>query len=105
MPPTRRTTLASAVAPLAARLSAQPPVRKIERWDRFELRIEGPRDGNPFLDVRLSAEFRQQHRTIQVVGFYDGDGAYKVRFSPDNEGEWPYITPTNPPDLHGPPPP
>ena len=101
MTPTRRTILASALAPLAARLSAQSPPRKIERWDRFELQLEGPRDGNPFLDVHLSADFRQQHRTVQVDGFYDGDGAYKVRFSPDNEGEWTYVTRSNRRELDG----
>ena len=43
----------------------------------------------------------QQHRTIQVDGFYDGDGAYKVRFSPDTEGEWTLRTHSNRPELDG----
>jgi hypothetical protein len=85
--PTRRAVLAGALATWAGRLSAQSPASDIERWGRFELQIAGPRDGNPFLDVQFSAEFRQQHRGVQVDGFYDGSGAYKVRFSPDAEGE------------------
>src|ERR1039458_3581324 len=85
---TRRTILASALAPLASRLAAQPAARHIERWDRFEISLAGPPEGNPFLDVQVSAEFRQQHRGVQVDGCYDGGGAYKVRFSPDAEGEW-----------------
>ena len=101
MTPTRRNILASALAPLAARLAAQSPPRRIERWDRFELQLEGPRDGNPFLDVRLSAEFRQQHRTVQVDGFYDGGGVYKVRFSPDSEGEWTFVARSNRRELDG----
>src|ERR1035441_1479545 len=74
---TRRTILASALAPLASRLAAQPAARHIERWDRFEISLAGPPDGNPFLDVQFSAEFRQQHRGVQVDGFYDGGGAYR----------------------------
>jgi hypothetical protein len=101
MTPTRRGILVGALAPLAARLAAQSPPRKIERWDRFELQLEGPRDGNPFLDVRLSADFRQQHRSVQVDGFYDGDGTYRVRFSPDKEGEWTYVTHSNRRELDG----
>ena len=86
---------------MASRLSAQSPASDIERWDRFELQLAGPRDGNPFLDVQVSAEFRQQHRSVVVDGFYDGGGAYKVRFSPDAEGEWSYFTHSNRPELDG----
>src|ERR1035437_2081028 len=101
MKPTRRTVLAGALAPLAARLAAQSPARPIERRDRFELQLAGPAEGNPFLDVRFSAEFRQQHRAVQVDGFYDGGGVYKVRFAPDAEGEWSYVTRRNGGELDG----
>src|SRR5450759_2865573 len=101
MQPTRRTILASALAPLAARLAAQSPAGAIERWDRFELQLAGPADGNPFLDVRFAAEFRQQHRAVPVDGFYDGGGVYKVRFAPDAEGEWSYVTRSNRRELDG----
>jgi len=63
--------------------------------------LDGPRDGNPFLDVRLSAAFRNEHRTVEVDGFYDGNGSYKVRFSPDVEGEWRYTTRSNRRELDG----
>jgi hypothetical protein len=98
---TRRTVLARTLAPLAARLAAQSSARPVERWDRFELSLAGPAEGNPFLDVRFAAEFRRQHRTVQVDGFYDGGGAYKVRFAPDAEGEWTYVTRSNRPQLDG----
>src|SRR5436190_2625429 len=98
---TRRTFLASALTPVAARLGAQPVARRVERWGRFELELAGSREGNSFLDVHFSAEFRRQHRTVQVDGFYDGAGAYKVRFSPDTEGEWNYVTRSNRHELDG----
>ena len=63
-----------------------PPV---ERWDRFELALNGPRHGNPFLDVQFGALFTHKHREIAVDGFYDGEGTYRVRFMPDTPGEWP----------------
>lgn len=40
-----------------------------------------------YLDVSFEA-FKQNSRVIRVPGFHDGAGVYKVRFMPDNEGEW-----------------
>ena len=69
--------------------------RAIERWDIFELTLSGPLEGNPFVDVTFGARFAYKHRVIDVDGFYDGDGAYIVRFMPDTEGEWTYTTRSN----------
>lgn len=66
--------------------------RSIERWGRFELALAGPTSGNPFTDVQFGACFSYQHRTIDVAGFYDGDGTYRVRFMPDTPGVWRYTT-------------
>lgn len=68
-------------------------------WEVFELTLRGPAEGNPFVDVHCSAEFRLGHRTVPCDGFYDGDGTYKVRFMPDAEGEWSYVTQSNRPEL------
>lgn len=64
----------------------------VERWGVVELAAEGPRDGNPFVDVRFGAVFEHERATRTVPGFYDGDGRYVVRFSPDLVGEWRYRT-------------
>src|SRR3954453_16561142 len=93
---TRRAVVATAVAPLLAAQS-----RDVERWDTFDVELAGPRDGNAFVDVHLSAEFRHENRTMDIAGFYDGDGAYRVRFSPDSAGEWTYRTESNSPALDG----
>jgi hypothetical protein len=77
------------------------PARAVEKWDVFELALAGPADGNPFLEVELSARFTQGARTVTVAGFYDGDGVYKVRFMPDTEGAWRYETSSNRPALAG----
>jgi len=82
-------------------LYAQAAVNKpvVEKWDFFELTLNGPQNGNPFTDVNLNAEFTQNNRTIKVTGFYDGKGVYKVRFMPDTEGEWSYTTSSNVKEL------
>ena len=68
---------------------------KTEKWKTFELTLNGPTDGNPFTDVKLSGQFINAADTITVQGFYDGEGAYKVRFMPQKEGEWLYQTVSN----------
>lgn len=73
----------------------------VERWGSKELTLDGPRDGNPFLEVDLAATFRQGARAIVVDGFYDGEGRYKLRFMPDSVGEWTYETRSNRPALDG----
>ncbi len=76
-------------------------VNMIERWGIFELTLNGPDTGNPFTDVELTAEFKQDDRTFEPQGFYDGNGVYKVRFSPDALGEWTYTTKSSTPELNG----
>ncbi len=73
----------------------------IAQWDVFEVALIGPSDGNPFIDVQLDATFRQHGRTVRVPGFYDGEGSYKLRFMPDNVGEWSYITRSSAAALDG----
>lgn len=78
--------------PLAALRAAQTTV---EQWGVFEVALKGPSDGNPFTDVRLTANFTDGVRTIEATGFYDGNGVYRVRFMPDTPGEWRYETKSN----------
>ena len=72
-----------------------------EQWDIFELTLKGPSNGNPFVDVKLSAEFRQGDKVFRPEGFYDGDGIYKVRFMPNATGKWAYLTKSNRRELDG----
>ncbi|MCK4375982.1 MAG: DUF5060 domain-containing protein, partial [Candidatus Brocadiae bacterium] len=73
----------------------------VERWDIFELSLSGPKDGNPFVDAKLSARFRQDDRVFEPDGFYDGDGVYRIRFMPDEPGAWTYETESNVKELAG----
>lgn len=65
---------------------------QVEKWGIYEISLTGPASGNPFLDVELSAEFVHLKDTMRIQGFYDGNKIYRVRFMPEQEGEWMYIT-------------
>jgi PelA/Pel-15E family pectate lyase len=83
---------------LACALAQAAPV---ERWSSTDIELAGPSAGNPFMEVDLSATFRQGTRSIKVPGFYDGEGKYKIRFMPDQVGTWTYETHSNRPELSG----
>ncbi len=74
---------------------------KVEQWDILEIILEGPEEGNPFTDVTVGARFTYRHRVVDIDGFYDGEGIYRVRFMPDTVGEWRYTTRSNRPILDG----
>jgi len=86
--------LAATAASRAADAAVTAPAQ-VEQWGLFEAALKGPTDGNPFLDVRFTAVFTNGARTVEVDGFYDGDGVYRVRFMPDTQGEWRYETRSN----------
>jgi hypothetical protein len=67
----------------------------VERWGIYETSLQGPEEENPFLEVEFGAQFRYRHRAVDVDGFYDGEGVYRVRFMPDREGTWHYVTRSN----------
>ncbi|MGH9668052.1 MAG: DUF5060 domain-containing protein, partial [Bryobacteraceae bacterium] len=60
-----------------------------------------PSGGNPFTDVEIGARFEYGHRSVDVDGFYDGGGVYRIRFMPGTTGEWTYTTHSNRPELDG----
>ena len=78
--------------------SNQQPVIT-EQWDVFEITLNGPSSGNPYMEVELSATFTGNGENIVVLGFYDGDGIYRVRFSPPGQGNWSYQTQSNASEL------
>ena len=48
----------------------------VEQWGRFELALNGPSGGNPFVDVKFSVRFESGPSVTEVAGFYDGGGIY-----------------------------
>ena len=84
---------------LSAQTSTNPEM--VPQWEVFEIALPGPSAGNPFVDVQLGARFSLGHRSVEVEGFYDGAGKYKMRFMPDSLGDWTYTTTSNAPELAG----
>ncbi|NOU96837.1 DUF5060 domain-containing protein [Paenibacillus sp. LMG 31456] len=75
----------------------------VERWDVYEiaLDVDDSRAGNPFSDIQLSAQFEHPLHTAEAEGFYDGNGKYRIRYMPGQEGVWKYRTSSNRMELDG----
>src|SRR5580658_4654986 len=96
--------MVAGLAPVVSGAAAVPTpanTEEVQQWGVFETQAKGPSSGNPFVDVQFGARFTLGHRTVDAAGFYDGDGVYKVRFSPDAVGRWSYETTSNLPELAG----
>jgi Domain of unknown function (DUF5060)/Protein of unknown function (DUF4038)/Domain of unknown function (DUF5605) len=96
--------MVAGLAPVVAGAAAIPVTantKEVEQWGLFETQANGPTSGNPFVDVQFGARFSLGHRTVDVAGFYDGDGMYRVRFSPDSVGRWSFETTSNAKELVG----
>ena len=64
----------------------------VQQYHRHDFSFRASVTGNPF-DVLLSAEFTGPSGVrLTVPGFYDGDGTWKVRFSPAEIGNWSMTT-------------
>ncbi|MDX2197332.1 MAG: DUF5060 domain-containing protein [Cytophagales bacterium] len=73
----------------------------VEQYTVFEVSYTGSQVANPFTDTQLSATFMYKNKRYTAEGFYDGNGIYKIRFMPDQLGEWTYNTSSNDKNLNG----
>lgn len=49
-----------------------------------------------YKEVSLTATFKgPDNKEVKVSGFWDGSNVYKIRFTPDAEGKWEYLTSSN----------
>jgi hypothetical protein len=85
----------------AATPTTEPARLSAEQWGHCDVVLHGPATGNPYVDVTLSASFRNGDKSLNVTGFYDGDGVYRVRFMPIEQGTWKYETHSNVAELNG----
>jgi hypothetical protein len=67
---------------------------KVSQWTRFELELTSAIDyDNPIQDAEIIATFQSPNgRNLTVNGFWDGGRTWKIRFSPDETGQWTYVT-------------
>ncbi|MFG6442989.1 DUF5060 domain-containing protein [Roseateles sp. LKC17W] len=87
--------LALCTALAAAEPAGTERIESTEQWGMHEIALKGPADGNPFTEVQLSARFSNGKQTLDVDGFYDGEGVYRVRFMPPHAGRWTWVTHSN----------
>jgi len=76
-------------------------VSRVERWGQHEIVLHGPVAGNPFADVKVSAEYTQGARVVRVDGLYDGEGVYRVRWMPDELGAWQWVVRSSAKEMDG----
>jgi len=69
------------------------PAVHVPRWEMHEFTASGRASvGNPFRDAALVGEFvSPSGRTNILDGFHDGGETWRLRFAPDEEGEWSYL--------------
>lgn len=72
-----------------------------EQYKVFEAVLAGTDEGNPFQDKWLKAAFTNGTETVEVNGFYCGNGVWKVRFMPGKPGKWTARTVSNDTALDG----
>ncbi|HUT46293.1 MAG TPA: DUF4038 domain-containing protein [Sedimentisphaerales bacterium] len=72
-------------------LAADSP---IEQWSRFEQSFTSSTNyDNPVQQIKLKVEFTSPNKSKRtLLAFWDGGRAWRVRFSPDEQGEWTYKT-------------
>jgi hypothetical protein len=76
-------------------------VSVVPMYGRFELVLDGPSHGNPFVDVALMATVDTPSGTVDVPGFYDEAGIYRLRYLPLEIGEHRFRTSSNARSLDG----
>lgn len=79
--------------------------REIPQWGLYEASFTAAEEiADPFHDVDLLVTFTSPSRRSHTVrAFWDGDRRWRVRFSPDEQGPWTFVTRAEPegtPGLH-----
>ena len=73
----------------------------IQQYHSHDFAFKASATGNPF-DVEFSGDFTgPDGARLTVPGFYDGDGTWKLRFSPTRVGEWSFRTASSLDALRG----
>lgn len=73
----------------------------VSLYGRLEVDMIGPMHGNPFVDVYLRAQITGPSGSVDVPGFYRGDGRYTIRFMPPQPGAYSFVTMSNARSLTG----
>ncbi len=99
-------TLIAAIPVTTACRTRAAAIRQVPKWAKFEQAFSSSMDyANPLQEAEMFATFRSPlGEELVVPGFWDGGGAWKVRFRPDQPGLWKWETKSSDtanPGLHG----
>jgi hypothetical protein len=95
---------AIAQAPRASKATARETdsTIRVPRWQLYDFAFTNRSEQDNSFQVPFSADLTGPDRTRMVLpGFHDGDGTWKVRFSPTREGKWQLVTRSSVPELDG----
>ncbi len=69
------------------------PVVEVARWEMHEFSLRAKAHvANPFRDAALVGDFVSPSGKTNVIdGFHDGGDRWRLRFAPNEEGEWNYV--------------
>lgn len=73
-------------------IAGKQRLQTVGQWKMFEVSITNSKSyANPFADVTLEADLKAPSgRMTKVYGFYDGEQTWRLRFMPDEAGQWKY---------------
>jgi len=85
-------SFALVVSAVALPTLAASQIIEVPRWAMHEFTAKGRAQvKNPFRDAAMVGEFVSPSGKTHVLdGFYDGGETWRLRFAPDEEGEWSY---------------
>ena len=87
-------TLIALIPATTACRTREAAIRQVPKWAKFEQSFASSTDyGNPLQEAEMFVMFRSPNgEELLVPGFWDGGGAWKVRFRPDEPGVWKWET-------------
>ena len=86
--------IAALIVVLCCNGYARAEENTVQQWARFEQTFTSSREyDNAVQDVRVKVEFTSPNNNKRTLNaFWDGGRRWRVRFSPDERGEWTYKT-------------
>jgi outer membrane protein assembly factor BamB len=80
----------SGVPYITNEFSASSNTPSVGKYEIYELTVKHPSNSYqyPWLDASISATFKHEDKSVSVNGFYYDKNLWKIRFSPDEIGDW-----------------
>jgi hypothetical protein len=98
----RSAAATSSATGVKAESAAETKTVEVPRWQPRDFAFPAGVSGrNPFQVGFGAMVTGPDGKTLNLPGFYDGDGTWKIRVSPTVEGQWSLVTKSDVPELNG----